>query len=97
LIWCSDRNILQLPAHRANGALESRGIFVSQCAACWTKRSVREINAAHRAQPEVEEEENEKPTQSATGAHSMKLYEVHLKEVPIEIEIRDPGAGPQVH
>jgi hypothetical protein len=27
-------------------------------------------------------------------AHPRTLYEVHLKEVPIEIEIRDTGAGP---
>jgi hypothetical protein len=28
LIGRCDRNILQLPAHRVNGALESRGIFI---------------------------------------------------------------------
>ena len=55
---------------------------------------IREINAAHRAQRNIEENENENPTQSATVAHPRALYEVHLKEVPIEIEIRDTGAGP---
>jgi hypothetical protein len=53
---------------------------------------IREINAAHRAQRNIEENEN--PTQSATVAHPRTLYEVHLKEVPVEIEIRDTGAGP---
>jgi hypothetical protein len=58
------------------------------------KSPIREINAAHRAQRNIEEKENEKPTQSATVAHPRTFYEVHLKEVPIEIEIRDTGAGP---
>src|SRR5579864_377621 len=98
LIWRRDRNILQLCPHRANGARESSGSFGSQCAAYGMKSPIREINAAPRAERNIEEKESEKPAQSATVTHPRKFYEVHLKEVPIEIEIRDTGAGrPQVH
>ena len=94
LIRRSNRNILQLSSHRGNRALESGGIFLSQWTACRTKSPIRQVNTADHAQSEVEEEEQEKPTQSAAAAHSRKFYEAQLKEVPIEIEIGDTGEGP---